>query len=79
MGVLEWIKYDRFENVEYLAKGEFGITYKTIWKDGDIRNWNFEMKLWERFQKSLVTLKCLNNSQDITVELLREEVREFYI
>src|ERR1044072_2005098 len=32
--VLEWIEYDRFENVEYLAKGGFGTTYKAIWKDG---------------------------------------------
>ena len=30
--VLEWIEYDRFENVEYLAKGGFGTTYKAIWK-----------------------------------------------
>ena len=26
--VLEWIEYDRFENVEYLAKGGFGTTFK---------------------------------------------------
>ena len=32
--VIEWIEYDRFENVEYLAKGGFGTTYKAIWKDG---------------------------------------------
>ncbi|CAB4403140.1 unnamed protein product [Rhizophagus irregularis] len=32
--ILEWIEYDRFENVEYLAKGGFGTIYKAIWKDG---------------------------------------------
>ena len=32
--IIEWIEYDRFENVEYLAKGGFGTTYKAIWKDG---------------------------------------------
>src|ERR1043165_7682596 len=26
--VLEWVEYDRFENVEYLAQGGFGIVYK---------------------------------------------------
>src|ERR1051325_11166372 len=34
--IIEWIEYDRFENVEYLAKGGFGTTYKAIWKDGYI-------------------------------------------
>src|SRR5579862_7312339 len=34
MEVLEWIEYDRFENIEYLAKGGFGTTYKATWKDG---------------------------------------------
>ncbi|GBB97327.1 hypothetical protein RclHR1_02970002 [Rhizophagus clarus] len=34
--ILEWIEYDRFENVEYLAKGGFGTIYKAIWKDGYI-------------------------------------------
>ena len=54
--VLEWIEYDRFENVEYLAKGGFGTTYKAIWKDKGYP----------------VALKCLHNSQDITAEFLRE-------
>jgi hypothetical protein len=39
-GVLEWIEYDKFENVEYLAKGGFGTTYKAIWKDGYIYYWD---------------------------------------
>ncbi|EXX53261.1 hypothetical protein RirG_245590 [Rhizophagus irregularis DAOM 197198w] len=30
--ILEWIEYDRFENVAYLAKGGFGTIYKAIWK-----------------------------------------------
>ncbi|CAB4430520.1 unnamed protein product [Rhizophagus irregularis] len=32
--ILEWIEYDRFKNVKYLAKGGFGTIYKAIWKDG---------------------------------------------
>src|SRR5207244_855130 len=34
--ILEWIEYDKFENVEYLAEGGFGTTYKAFWKDGFI-------------------------------------------
>src|ERR1700722_15237113 len=40
--LLEWIEYDRFENIEYLAKGGFGTTYKAIWKDGYILSWDSE-------------------------------------
>jgi len=33
------IEYDRFENIEYLAKGGFSTIYKATWKDGYITNW----------------------------------------
>ncbi|GBC45191.2 kinase-like domain-containing protein [Rhizophagus irregularis DAOM 181602=DAOM 197198] len=46
--VLEWIEYDRFENVEYLAKGGFGTIYKAIWKDGFIKSWDSENNKWIR-------------------------------
>ena len=73
--VLEWIEYDRFENVEYLAKGGFGTTYKATWKDGHIKyidGWDSENNQWKREENCLVALKCLHNSQDITVEFLKE-------
>ena len=78
MEVLEWIEYDRFENVEYLAKGGFGTTFKAIWKDGRINKWNFENNQWKR-EKTYeihpnypVALKCLHNSQNISAEFLSE-------
>ncbi|EXX67595.1 hypothetical protein RirG_112950 [Rhizophagus irregularis DAOM 197198w] len=77
--VLEWIEYDRFENVEYLAKGGFGTIYKAIWKDGYINKWDFENNKWKRskcwskeYENFPVVLKCLHNSQDITSDFLRE-------
>ena len=75
--ILEWIEYDRFENVEYLAKGGFGTTYKATWKDGRICYWNSKNNQWKREENWLVALKCLHNSQDITVEFLKE-VRYFF-
>ncbi|UZO20932.1 uncharacterized protein OCT59_013341 [Rhizophagus irregularis] len=77
--VLEWIEYDRFENIEYLTKGGFGTIYKAIWKDGYIRSWDFENNKWTRsksyiktYENFPVVLKCLHNSQDITSDFLRE-------
>src|SRR5581483_7181183 len=30
---LEWIEYDKFENIEYITKGGFGTIYKASWKN----------------------------------------------
>jgi hypothetical protein len=71
---LEWIEYDRFENIEYVAKGGFGTIYKAIWKDGYILNWDYETNQWDRAKSFTVALKSLNNSKDITLEFLNEVI-----
>ena len=76
--IVEWIEYDRFENVEYLAKGGFGTTYKATWKDGFITSWDSKNNQLKRKENCRVALKCLHNSQDITVEFLKE-VWQFFI
>src|SRR5581483_6952801 len=65
----EWIEYDRFENIEYLAKGGFGTVFKAIWKDGP---WEIDYysKQLKRTGKTKVALKCLHNSRNITAEFL---------
>ncbi|UZO13078.1 uncharacterized protein OCT59_004584 [Rhizophagus irregularis] len=69
----EWIEYDEFEDVEYLAKGGFGTTFKAIWKDGHIiSGWDFNINKLRRESKTKVALKCLHNSQDITADFLKE-------
>ncbi|UZO26733.1 uncharacterized protein OCT59_018947 [Rhizophagus irregularis] len=77
--ILEWIEYDRFENIEYLTKGGFGTIYKAIWKDGWIKSWDYKNNKWTRskfycraYENFPVVLKCLHNSQDITSDFLRE-------
>ena len=70
---LEWIEYDRFENIEYITKGGFGKVYKAIWKDGCIESWDYETNQWYRYESmTTVALKSLNNSKDITSEFLNE-------
>ncbi|CAB4404795.1 unnamed protein product [Rhizophagus irregularis] len=44
--IVEWINMINLENVEYLAKGGFGTTFKAVWKDGPI--WNCDDNQWER-------------------------------
>ncbi|EXX74727.1 Cdc15p [Rhizophagus irregularis DAOM 197198w] len=66
--IIEWIEYDKFDDVEYLAKGGFGTTFEAVWKDGP---WNKYNQL-ERKGETKVALKCLHNSQDITADFLKE-------
>src|SRR4051794_23184248 len=70
--LLEWIEYDRFENLEYLAKGGFGTTYKAIWKDGYIESWDSEKYQWQRKGTRRVALKCLHDSQNINLNFLKK-------
>ncbi|UZO03078.1 uncharacterized protein OCT59_023491 [Rhizophagus irregularis] len=67
--IIEWIEYDKFEDVEYLAKGGFGTTFKAGWKDGP---WTINNSQLERNGETKVALKCLHNSQGITTEFLKE-------
>ncbi|RHZ70096.1 hypothetical protein Glove_275g20 [Diversispora epigaea] len=60
--IIEWIPYDRLENVIYLAKGGFGTVYKAKWLDGLIYSWDCKKENWNRLQASDVCLKSLDNS-----------------
>jgi hypothetical protein len=71
--VLEWIPYDRFENIEYLAEGGFGIVYKSKWIDGYIRSWDINQNKWNR-TRIVVVLKCLNESQNLATDFLQEVI-----
>src|SRR5204863_26373 len=71
--IIEWIEYDRFENVEDLVSCGFRTIHKTTWKDGC---WNSKNYRWENNME--VSLKCLHNSQDIIVEFLKKVVYFFY-
>ncbi|GBC32593.2 kinase-like domain-containing protein [Rhizophagus irregularis DAOM 181602=DAOM 197198] len=70
--VLEWIPYDRFYDIEYIAKGGFGRIYKAKWIDGYILNWDNTVQNWKRLEPNkFVALKSLDNSKN-TSEILNE-------
>ncbi|EXX59441.1 Tpk1p [Rhizophagus irregularis DAOM 197198w] len=71
---LEWIPYDKFTNIKYVAKGGFGKVYKANWIDGCMDNkWNIKNHNWRRIRQDMfVALKSLNNSKDVTTEFMKE-------
>ena len=77
--VLEWIPYEKFSNVEYLAKGGFGTVHKAKWIDGHIEYWNTNENKWYRDTHEYVVLKSLNNSQSITTDFLQEVCNLLFI
>ena len=67
-GKMEFVPYDRFKNVEFIAEGGFSKIYKATWIDGPIKDWgNFV-----RIGKMTVALKELNNSKNINSKELNE-------
>ena len=63
---LEWIPYDRLDNVKYIAEGGFGKVYSANWIDGYIVNWNSENQNWIREGYNMyVILKSLNTSKNL--------------
>src|SRR4051794_1402506 len=69
--VLEWIPYEKFTDIEYLAKGGFGTVHKAKWIDGYIWYWDINQTKWNRV-KTDIALKCLNDSQNLTTDFLQE-------
>src|SRR5437764_12908119 len=71
--VLEWIPYEKFKDVKYLAKGGFGTVHKAEWIDGYIWYWNINQTKWHRtYANEVCVLKCLNDSQNLTADFLQE-------
>jgi hypothetical protein len=70
---LEWIPYDRFYDIKYIAKGGFGKVYSANWIDGYIDDWDGYNQKWKRNDQNMfVALKNLNNSKNITLQFLNE-------
>ncbi|CAB4407337.1 unnamed protein product [Rhizophagus irregularis] len=70
--LLEWIPYNKFENIKYIAKGGFSKVYSAEWIDGRIKRWNPLSNNWERSGQTKIALKVLNDSENISGDFLNE-------
>ncbi|RGB31539.1 kinase-like domain-containing protein [Rhizophagus diaphanus] len=70
---LEWIPFEKFQDITYIAEGGFGKIYSAEWPEGHIRYWDIENQEWYRFKEfDKYALKNLNNSSDICSDFLNE-------
>jgi hypothetical protein len=77
-GKMEFVPYNKFKDVEFIAEGGFSKIYKATWVDGPVStHWSVTQCYLRRENKEVV-LKKLNNSKDITSKELNE-VNEYSI
>ncbi|POG62472.1 kinase-like domain-containing protein [Rhizophagus irregularis DAOM 181602=DAOM 197198] len=69
---LEWIPYEKFQNIIYIAEGGFGKIYSAEWPEGFIFYWDIKNQKWYRHSWNKYALKSLNNSSDICTDFLNE-------
>jgi hypothetical protein len=70
---LEWIPYDKFYDIKFIAIGGFGKVYKAKRIDGFIDYWDNNNQNWKRKDQNMfVALKSLYNSKNVTLEFMNE-------
>ncbi|PKY56303.1 kinase-like protein [Rhizophagus irregularis] len=70
---LEWIPYDKFYDIKFIAKGGFGKVYRANWIDGHMNKWDINNQSWNRNnQNEFVALKSINDSKNVTLEFMNE-------
>jgi hypothetical protein len=70
---LEWIPYDRFYDIKYIAEGKFNKMYRANWIDGYINEWDYKNQNLKRESPNMfVILKILNNSASITSKFINK-------
>ena len=72
---LEWIPFEKFQNVTYITKGGFGKIYSAEWPEGFIWYWDIENEKWHRYRNYKVALKSLDNSSKISTDFLNEVIK----
>src|SRR5437763_9425209 len=67
---IRWIPFNKFKNIEYLAKGGFGEVHKANWINGDYNRYKEEY-----YDKDVVLKRIYNNSSDGKIVDILKEVK----
>ncbi|GES78424.1 kinase-like domain-containing protein [Rhizophagus clarus] len=59
--IVEWIPYDKLQNIEYLTRGGCSEIYGAYWIDGHYNEWDSKVKQLKRTNGHDVVLKKLEN------------------
>ncbi|CAG8455351.1 6559_t:CDS:2, partial [Racocetra fulgida] len=72
--VIEWVPFERFQNIEVKATGGFGIVYVAKWLDGSIISWDAYKQKFLRGRPGPFILKSMNtkNIENININFYKE-------
>ncbi|RIA86620.1 hypothetical protein C1645_829029, partial [Glomus cerebriforme] len=54
VGKMEFVPYDQFKDIKFIAEGGFSKIYKATWIDGPIRGWNKSNQNYSRVKSKIV-------------------------
>ena len=69
--ILEWIPYNKLNNIKKIGEDGSDIIYSAIWKDGPLY-FDYYRYEWERTSDKKITLKYSNSSQNNIDEFLNK-------
>ena len=71
---LEWVPFDRFEDIKQIGEGGFAKVYSAKWIDGQSKCNKQDNGSWEKLEPEPinVALKRLNGSQNLSAAYLNE-------
>ncbi|GES90901.1 kinase-like domain-containing protein [Rhizophagus clarus] len=69
---IEWIPFEKFQDVTYITRGGLGKIFSAQWPEGYIESWDIENERWERWANVTVALKSLDDSSDMSAEFVNE-------
>ena len=71
---LEWVTFDRFEDIKQIGEGGFAKVYSAKWIDGQTYYYKQDDGSWEKSEPEpiYVALKRLNGSQNMSADYLNE-------
>ena len=71
---LEWVPFDRFEDIKQIGEGGFAKVYSATWIDGNAKYDKQDDGSWKKREPKpiKVALKKLNGSQNMSTEYLNE-------
>ncbi|CAG8772973.1 165_t:CDS:2, partial [Dentiscutata erythropus] len=75
--VVEWIQFNRLEDIKFIGQGGFSNIFSATWIDGERKDIEEEGEI--RGKKLKVALKLLNNSENITKAFLNEIEKDISI
>src|SRR5436305_10278896 len=71
---LEWVPFDRFEDIKQIGEGGFAKVYSAKWIDGRSKYYKQRNRSWKKLKPEpmKVALKRLNGSQNMSAGYLNE-------